>query len=508
MSRSSAKPDQRLKAAWERHQSGNTADAEVVYRDVLESHPDSWAAWVYLGIVLFDTRRFEESVEAYRRAIAIQDPSPIAWNNLGNSLRMLGELDEADHCFATALDQKPEYLSALKNRGTLWIWAGEIGRGMRWYEAGLRVAPDDPEMHRNVGIISLLNGDFERGWAEYRWRWKVPGLFRPGVSPMARHWTGEPLAGKRFLLYPEQGLGDAIQFVRVAQQLRDRGARVVLHLDPKLIDLFSSAPGYDELSRQTIEPPATDFHASMIEAVDVIYQRTGEMDFGQNLFVDRSGVGAPSRPRGYLRVSDALCDYWRRWLDTHIPLNDASSLRVGINWQGNPDHHADVYRSIRLSEFQPLVSASSHGLGDAEHEARRGGGARSADGGNVQWVNLQFGYGVEQLSDVSWSDPIHRLPDDLDPPGKAFTDSAAIVSQLDAVVTTDTAMAHLAGSIGTPTVVLLGKVPDWRWGITGDHSDWYPTMRLVRQSTVGDWGQVMEQAADEIKSLGERPGSR
>jgi tetratricopeptide (TPR) repeat protein len=458
----------RLQSAWAMHQQGDIESALAIYQEVIKQSPQSANAWIYLGIALFDKRQFAESVEAYRRSIQLRDPSPIAWNNLGNSYRMLGQVDQADQCFETALKQQPGYLSAIKNRGTLWIWTGEIERGLQWYQKGLAIDPANIELHRNLGVIYLLQQDFNRGWNEYRWRWKEPGLYRPNVGPETVHWTGQSLVGKRILLYPEQGLGDAIQFVRVANDLSRLGAKVVLHCESKLVPLFSSAPGRSELTSQSFPPPPTDFHVSMIEAIDALYQLEKRIAYGENTSA------------GYLRVSDALIAYWKRWLDKVVPPASSSQreLRIGINWQGNRQHHADVYRSLPLNEFRLFSQVPG-----------------------VRLINLQFGDGVEQLDDCSFADRIVRLPSDIDADGGAFTDTAAIVHNLDAVITSDTSLAHLAGSIGTRTLVLLGKVPDWRWGLTGETTPWYSSMELFRQSRIGDWGAVMQAVFNRVRCL-------
>ena len=460
--------NQQLSDAYKIHQAGDLTAAVAIYDRMVQQSPDNANAWVYLGIARFDQRRFADSVAAYERAIELQPNFPVAWNNCGNSHRMMGETDAAEHCFEMSLEQKPTYLSALKNRGTLWVWSGEIERGMRWYEKGLEVDPQNAELHRNLGVIELLRGNLDRGWEEYRWRWGVPGLERP--APLGQPWQGESLDGKSILLYPEQGLGDAIQFVRVAKHLVDSGGRVILKCPSNLINLFSSITqtlGVDRLIPLESPSPTTTYHASLIEAVDWIYQ------VEKSLPCMGEGITPGS---GYLYVSDALVDYWREYLDREVntlvntPGADTHpKLRIGINWQGNPDHHADVYRSAPLASFASL--------------ARRK---------NVQLVSLQFGKGSEQLETCSFADQIHQLPDDLDQDGGAFTDTAAIVSSLDAVVTTDTSIAHLAGAMGTQTHVLLGKVPDWRWGMMGAKTPWYPTMTLHRQSEFGRWKEIID----------------
>lgn len=444
-----------LQQGWNQHQAGDLEAAERIYRGVISVAPQNADAWVYLGIVLFDRRQFAESIDAYRRAIRFRSEYPIAWNNLGNSLRMAGHLEEAEACFIEALRQKPDYLSALKNRGTLWIWAGEIERGMQWYQRGIEIDPDNAELHRNLGVIYLLLGDYDRGWTEYRWRWRMPGLFRPRVDVPI--WQGESLAGKTILLYPEQGLGDAIHFVRVCRTLADSGGRVILQCSARLIPLFSSTIqtlGVSGLIADGSAPPVTDFHASLVEAVDVIYQRTGKIDH-------RTDLVQPSN--GYLHVSDELVGYWKRWLDSKT-----TKRRIGINWQGNPEHHADVYRSVPLSILEPL----------AQHP-------------ETTLVSLQFGDGREQLDDCPFGETVLRLPDHTDATEGAFTDTTAILANLDHVITTDTSIAHLAGATGTEVTVILGKVPDWRWLMQGDTTPWYPTMRLARQSELGRWDDVI-----------------
>jgi len=450
---------QRLQAGWRQHQAGDLNAAEHAYRAVLDENAKDANAWVYLGILLFDRRHFAESVDAYQQAIELKPRNPIAWNNMGNSHRMLGRVDEAEQCFASSLKQKPGYLSALKNRGTLWVWSGEIERGLQWYQRGLEVDPNNAELHRNLGVIYLLLQDFDRGWPEYRWRWKMPDLQRPSIP--APIWQGESLQGKSIIIYPEQGLGDAIQFVRVATSLKERGATVVLRCHSRLLALFTSAPGIDQWNLEHATPPPVDFQASFIEVVDRLYQQTRTVVYGNERILGSEG---------YLTVSQALIDYWGKWIDQTCPRDTATKQRVGINWQGNRGHHADVYRSAPLTVLRPLAEQDS-----------------------LQLFSLQFGDGVDQLDECDFATSIQQLPEHLDTDGGAFTDTAAILKHLDYVVTTDTAIAHLAGAVGTPVKLLLSKVPDWRWGMTGERTPWYPSLRLYRQQKIGQWEPVINQ---------------
>lgn len=477
-----------LQQAWAVHQAGNVAAAEAVYRQVLSQHPRHAATLVYLGLAHFDQRRFAEAAQAYREAIAIQPEFPIAWNNLGNAMRMLGEVQEADDCFTHALRQNPDYLSPMKNRGTLWIWAGEVDRGLASYQDAMRLAPQDPELHRNLGVIYLLQGRYTEGWPEYRWRWHL----NPGGRP--RHpspiWQGEDPRGKTFLLYPEQGIGDAIHFARAAHTLRQAGARTILQCSAKLVPLMSSVTGIDMVLPEGVAAESfgvghIDYQASLIDVVDHWYGRTGEL---ATAFAPLFGGASPDPAAtagpvaghasfdpaaAYLHASEALVDYWRRSL---FPSNGRK--RVGICWQGNTQFHADVYRSVPLEAFAPLAKV---------------------DG--ITLVSLQFGYGCEQIAGCSFAKSLTRLPDSVDQSSGAFLDTAAIIRNLDLVVTVDTSTGHLAAALGKPVWTVLGRVPDWRWTLAGETSPWYPTVRLFRQQKLGDWGDVMQRVAGELAGL-------
>lgn len=485
-----------LTHAWQIHQSGNIDAAMKLYRGVLAQIPDSAEAWVYLGIGQFDQRDFGASVQSYRKALRLRDQFPIAWNNLGNSLRMLGEIEEAERCFEKALNQQPDYLSALKNRGTLWVWNGDVERGLKWYQRGLEIEPNNAELHRNLGVIRLLMGDYELGFDEFRWRWQMPGVSRPTISAWWQSasihvpvWSGQPLDGKKIVIYPEQGLGDAIHFIRVADALKRSGATVVVTCPPPMIPLFSGVPGIDELVSDDNAGGVvhsslmqSDYQGSFLEVLDGLYRRDGAIEFGENLFT----TPGPDSPHGsgYLSVDEGAVSRWSAWMDEALaarlperpePADQTKRLRVGINWQGNREHHADVYRSVQLDVFRPLIELDQFDI-----------------------VNMQFGHGIEQLDSADYRDKVLRLPSTLDQSAGRFMDTAAVLRGLDALVTTDTAIAHLAGALGVRTHLLLGRVPDWRWLTEGDSTRWYPNTQLTRQTEFGQWEQPVSDIIGKL----------
>lgn len=446
---------QKLIAAWRIHQQGNTAAARQTYEEILRQEPSNANAWCFLGIALHDQRDYPNAVEAYERALRLQPAFPIALNNLGNSLRYLGRIEESDQRFQQAIDLKPDYFNAYRNRGTLHAWTGRIDLALKYYADAMRLHPQDAELHRNLGVIGLLQGNFEEGWKEYRHRWNCTESIQHRYAQPK--WSGQNLQGKTILLYAEQGLGDTIHFVRYAKILQEQGARTIVHAQAPLMALLQGCDGINTLLPNTwqIDQPF-DYHCSLIDAADML---------GTNL------SNIPSQVP-YLSPPMSLVGYWKRQLDQVLP---PAKRRIGLVWQGNPDHQADMFRSLPLSSLEPLSQLD-----------------------DVQLVSLQFGKGSEQIKQWKGSKPIYELPEQVDRSSGAFMDTAAIVHHLDWIVTSDTSMAHLAGALARPTMVLLGFTPDWRWLLDRDDSPWYPSLRLVRQQRIGEWDNVGRQAADYL----------
>lgn len=441
-----------LSRAWTAHQKGRVTEAEAVYRRVLAQSPQDANAWCYLGIALHDQRQYAQSIEAYHRALAINPDFPIALNNLGNSLRYVGEVDQADQCFQRAIALKPDYFNAFKNRGTLHAWSGRVDLAYKYYGQALELNPNDAELHRNLGVILLLQGRFAEGWREYRWRWKVGDLRRPSSLPV---WDGSDPNGKRILLTAEQGLGDTLQFVRFAQILRERGAKTVVYAQASLMALLQHCKNLGPYYPNNLEiGQSFDCQCSLLDAADLL------------------GTDANNIPsmQGYLQPAAHLVDFWKTQLS-----RTPGQMRIGIAWQGNPDHQADMYRSIPLKRFEALSQSAG-----------------------IELISLQQGFGVEQLK--QWiGPPITRLPENVDKSSGAFMDTAAIMKGLDLVITSDTSIAHLAGAIGVPTWIGLNFVPDWRWLQERSDSPWYPSVRLFRQRTTGDWCGVFNEMRSALE---------
>jgi Flp pilus assembly protein TadD len=426
--------DEILAQTWQIHQQGNAAQAEQVYRTVLEREPQHVNAWCYYGIALHDLRKYEQSVIAYEQAISLQPNFPVALNNMGNSLRYLGRVEDADRAFQRAIDLSPNYFNAFRNRGTLHAWTGRVDLAFKYYHQAMLLNPTDAELHRNLGVIHLLQGNFEEGWREYDYRWRCSEAIRYNYT-------------------------QPIHFIRFAKSLQERGAITIAHIQPPLLALLQGCKGINQLIPNSLPLDQTfDYHCSLLDVAKV-------------LKIDSKNI--PNEVP-YIHVSQRLIDYWGNVLAKSLP---ASRPRVGIVWQGNPDHQADMFRSVPLSALSPL----------AEIEG-------------MQLISLQRGFGCEQIKNWKGEKPIVRLPDDIDQSSGAFMDTAAILHHLDFVVTSDTSMAHLAGALGRPTCIMLGFTPDWRWLQQRPDSPWYPTCKLFRQKKIGDWGSVAQEIKEHIQN--------
>jgi tetratricopeptide (TPR) repeat protein len=395
--------------------------------------------------VLQAQKQFAASVPYLQQALRLAPESPDALNNMGFALTGLYRFEEALACIDRALDLRPGFLLAWFNRGNALQYLNRLDEACAAYEQALRLDPDHADSRFSLGVCHLLAGRFEPGWQGYAWRWKKreAAALPPYPQPL---WRGEQsLQGKTILVYGEQGYGDSIQFCRYARVLAAMGARVLLHVPAPLSPLMKDLEGMEHLVADNAPLPPFDYHCPLL-------------DLGL-----ASGTTLATIPaqRSYLAADPARADAWR------ARLGPADRPRVGVVWCGNPAHANDAARSIRLVEFARL-------LGD-----------------QVQWVSLQ--------NDVS---PVDRLvmaqyPQlrDFSATLTDFAETAALVAQMDLVITVDTSVAHLAAAMGKPVWILLPFAPDWRWMLGRADTPWYPSATLIRQSRPGDWASVLEEVA-------------
>jgi hypothetical protein len=339
-------------------------------------------------------------------------------------------------------------------RGTEALGRGRFSEARRWFEAALEVAPSSAEAHTHLGMALVACGEFEAGWQEFEWRQHLGwGERRQMVVP---YWEGGPLPGGRLLLWDEQGHGDAIQFVRFAiPAARRAGAPVIFHGRPRLCRLFRSCPGIDEAIPRSDDFPKPSAHGSLMSLPAVL----------------QSGDDAIADMVPYLAPEPPLVEIWRRRL---APL---PRPRVGIVWQGNPGYAFDSGRSFPLTCLLPLLQRFAQ---------------------QVTFVSLQKGFGEEQLAQLPPDLNVTRVGHALDCGDDGFVETAALIANLDLTISSDTAVAHLAGALGSPVWIVLGSGADWRWGQQPTETPFYPTARLFRRGQGEDWGPVGSRVAEAL----------
>jgi hypothetical protein len=321
-------------------------------------------------------------------------------------------------------------------------------------DAALRIKPDFAVAHLNRAVGWLRMGRFETGWHEFEWR-RLCEDYR--VTPLpAPLWDGTPMPDRCLLLHSEQGLGDTIQFIRYAPLVKQRCGSVILQCQAGLKPLLSRCPGVDRLIVRGESLPEYHVQAPLMSVPEIL---------GTTLETVPAEVP-------YLFADAALTETWRQ------RLADYSGFKVGIGWQGNRKYHGDNLRSIPLRNFSPL--------GRVPH---------------LRLFSLQKGAGAEQIPDLATECHVVDFGPDFDAKGGTFMDTAAVMRNLDLVITSDTAAAHLAGALGVPVWVALGFSCDWRWLEDRENSPWYPTMRLFRQARLGDWEELFARIAAELAAV-------
>ena len=437
------------------------AESEACYRRALELRPDYPEACVNLATTLRTLERFDESEASCRRALAMRPDYPEAYNNLANVLGDLERYTEAEANCRRALELKPNYAEAHYNLGNV------LGEQRRYREAAashrqaLAFDPTVARTHVNLAMVLLRQGDFEGGWGEYEWRLRLPRWLSTAPAFAQPFWQGESLAGRTILLHAEQGLGDTLQFIRLAPGVKERGGTVLLFCPAELAGLLRACAGIDRIVTASSALPAFDVQAPLLSLPALL----------------KTTLATVPAAVPYLAAEAAAVERWRRELSSY------PEYKVGIIWQGNPRfsdaecRSADRRRSIPLSQFEPVARVPG-----------------------VRLFSLQKGYGTEQLAERRGQETLAErwgvvaLGDRL----SDFTDTAAVMKNLDLIISADTSPLHLAGALGMPAWAALPSAACWRWLLEREDTPWYPTMRLFRQSRPGDWADVFDRMSSQL----------
>ena len=425
------------------------SEALADYDAALAIDPEHFLARSNRGSALRELRRFDESLVAIDQALLLQPDSAEILTNRGDTLCELSRFEEALRVYDRALVISPNHAGGLSNRGNALRALKRYDEALATYAAALETGFELAATHMNESLCRLLIGDLELGWQKYEWRFKTENMLQHVRVFEQPRWHGEPLTGKRILLYAEQGFGDTIQFCRYARLVAERGAHVILEVPPALKSLLGQLTGAAQVLSQGEVLPAFDYQCPLLSLP---------------LVCATALTNIPAAP-SYLQAEQARIRQWQ------ARLSASGRLRVGLAWSGNPQHRNNHNRSLSPAILNPLMDIP------------------------VQYVSVQRE--LREATDAAWlaQHGIVHFGEQL----QDFTDTAALLSCMDLVITVDTAIAHLAGALGKPVWILLPYDPDWRWLTERDDSPWYPSAQLFRQTARGDWGGVIERVVEHLQ---------
>ena len=404
-----------------------------------------------MGAVLKEMGRLEESAACCQREIQLSPSDADAHYNLGLVLQSLKRPAEAVESFKRAVKLRPGYVDAIIGEGKALRQTGDHEAAKDSFKRAIEVEPDSAVPHFELGAILLSLGQFERGWKEYEWRWKLKDFTTPPVPYEQPLWDGKHLGGRRMLLHCEQGFGDIIQFSRYASLVANRDAKVILGCPESMRPVMQTLRGVSEVVTNRLNPPQFDTHAPLMSLPSIL--GTVLETIPREIPYLRAPPRDPSSPR---------------WV------NPSPGLKVGLVWDGNKTHRGEKFRSLRLDFFGRLLRFPG-----------------------ICWHSLQVGGAVDELAMPAFAGRMADL-------GRRFAnfgDTAQAIAELDLVISVDTSVAHLAGALGKPIWTLLPFEADWRWMTGRQDSPWYPTMTLFRQPKSGDWAGVIAQIEVALRDL-------
>lgn len=467
--------EQMLQAALAYHRSGRLDNAEAAYRAILSQQPNHADALHLLGVVTIELGRPAEATVLIEEAVAARPNEPMYHANLGVAYRRLGQFVQAIASLRRAVALSPNFADAVGSLGhalldgdqpgeaivvlhraieleknfaeahahlaDAYVSTGQFEKATAHYEQAIALHPDEATTHLNFALLLLRLGHYREGWGEYEWRLHLIETGRTFATP---RWNAEPANGKTILVHAEQGFGDTIHFLRYLPLVRSRSgaARVIFECQPELVSLLQSNRSEAEIVSAPDETFRCDFHIPLL-----------------SLPLALEEFEPFSTPGPYLHADPVRRQAWQ------ARLGPKSSVRVGIAWAGNSIHKDNMRRSLSPEALRPILSTPG-----------------------VSFYSLQIPSVPTELLDFTTS-----ITD--------FADTAAFITELDLVITVDTAVAHLAGAMGRPVWVLLPFVADWRWGVQSESIPWYPTMRLFRQRTMGDWDEVIQRVAATLATF-------
>lgn len=474
---------------------GLSEEAMQHYNDAIGTDPDFTDAYFKLGVLYQVTDLYDEAIANYRKVLRLKADHTEAMINLGNVLRIKGEFDEAISFFNQALVIKPDYASTYNNLGAAFKDKGDLDDAILNYKKALELDDGFAEAHNNLGMALhekaqfkeaensfrkaiqlngnlaeahvnlssalLLSGNLQEGWKEYDWRLQTENFDSRYHYFQYPAWNGSSLEERTLLICAEQGVGDEIMFASCLANVVDQSELCIVECDRRLLSLFSrSFPKAIFFERDSSFTP--DLSAVQLKTALGSLPNYFRPDL--NSFPDKKSYPLPDLSR---------VDFWQERFQQL-----GQGTKIGISWRGGQHKYISHMRSIQIEQWYKLFTLPG-----------------------IAFINLQYGDVAAEMKAIKdkLGITIHDWQDA--DPLENLDDFAAQIAGLDLVLSVDNATAHLAGALGKPVWTLLPYVPDWRWMLNRDDSPWYPTMRLFRQSSPGDWDSVMNRVAEELKRM-------
>jgi tetratricopeptide (TPR) repeat protein len=451
---------------------GNYTDAIACYQTVLALDPHVAEAHASLGLAYYEQGLIAEAMNSYDSAIALKPDYAEVHTNLGLLFAWQNQFDRAIACYQRRIEIDPYAAVAYNNLGNAWQSQGNLETAISYYKQAISIQPDFALAHFNLANIQLLTGDFANGLQGYEWRWLIgKPSYRSFTQPA---WDGSLLNGQRILIWCEQAYGDIIQFSRFISLVSQLGGKVIFECPPPLIRLLRSLNDISELiSTEDRRLPTFELHAPLL-SLPMLLGTTLDTIPNQVPYLNTT-------TQVEKKISERVISNLSSLLPS-LPSPHHTSLNVGIVWASG--YFGDRPEQLKLYQTKSCPLACFLKLLELPH---------------IHLYSLQFGRDASAIEAFTYEDRLH----DLSPLIHDFADTAELISQLDLIITVDTAAAHLAGAMGKLVWVLLPFIADWRWLLDRTDSPWYPTMRLFRQKQAGDWQDVFARVFKALQSLAE-----
>jgi Flp pilus assembly protein TadD len=423
-------------------------DAEVLFKKALDMEPNYAEAYANLGALYAKFKQFDKAIALYQNSIKLKPKYAGAYTNLGNALNKTKRHEEAVYFHKIAISLDPKSANHFSNCASAYKNLGRFNLAQSYYQKAISLEPKHVNAHFDLATVLLQTGEFAQGWKEYEWRFQKDEMkghitrFREIYN--ATRYEGQKLLGERVLVHAEQGFGDTFMLARYLQELKNRGATVVLYLRLGLEKLFSTLSCVDEVYTREEKIPEFDYQLSFMSLA----------------FVLDENLQYITKNYPYFEVDEKYS-------------LESEKLKIGIVWGASKTGDSYENKVFNLRHFQLL----------------------SKDDG-VQLYSLQLGEDAHDIEKYAMKDDIIDLSGVL----KDFYATAKLINALDLVITSDTSVAHLAGAMGKKVWIVLQKVPDWRWGVCGETSIWYPSAKLFWQHSLGDFNSAFKQVYQALEN--------